>query len=161
MKIERRIVHGLVSVALVVAVAAVGSGASAQTVPPTQTTTTSTTHHTTTSSEVLPPAEPCTGASSEIEVGVEESTQETVTTTLSTGPSTVLVGEDQSEEFFVAAGTTNLNTNTHTETFVNTIYQTVCDDETATTAVVDPSVPVGEPEAAPAEAIPASADFTG
>ncbi|MFN8018845.1 MAG: hypothetical protein U0P45_12070 [Acidimicrobiales bacterium] len=140
----------------------VGQVASAQTVPPTQTTTTSTTHHTTATSEVLPPEEPCTGASHEVQVGVEESTQETVTTTLSTGPSTVLVGEDQSEEFFVAAGTTNLNTNTHTETFVHTTYQTVCDDVTTTTAVsADTTVPVEETAAAPAEAVPASADYTG
>jgi hypothetical protein len=33
-----------------------------------------------------------------------------------------MIGEDQSQSFFVAAGTTNLNTNTHTETFLD-----VCD----------------------------------
>ncbi|MFN8018847.1 MAG: hypothetical protein U0P45_12080 [Acidimicrobiales bacterium] len=140
----------------------VGQVASAQTVPPTETTTTSTTHHTTATSEVLPPEEPCNGASHEVQVGVEESTQESVTTDKSIGPATILIGEDQSVTYFVPAGTTNLNTNTHTETFVHTTYQTVCDDVTTTTAVsADTTVPVEEPVAAPAEAIPASAAFTG
>lgn len=41
-----------------------------------------------------------------------------VSTTQSLGPGTIFIGENQSETFFVAAGTTNFNTNTHTETFV-------------------------------------------
>ena len=35
------------------------------------------------------------------------------------------IGENQSETFFVAAGTTNFNTNVHTETFVNRTPTTV------------------------------------
>lgn len=41
-----------------------------------------------------------------------------VTTSVTIGPATILVGENQSQVFFVAAGTTNVNTNTHTEIFV-------------------------------------------
>ncbi|MBL8662449.1 MAG: hypothetical protein JNM29_06455, partial [Candidatus Odyssella sp.] len=37
----------------------------------------------------------------------------TVTTTTTFGPATILIGPDQSQTFFVAAGTTNVNTNTH------------------------------------------------
>jgi hypothetical protein len=68
----------------------------------TTTFTTSTTHHTTYST-----AEDCT-----------PHTQETAATTFIFGPATILIGEDQSIPFFVAAGSQNFNTNTHTETFV-------------------------------------------
>ena len=34
------------------------------------------------------------------------------------GPATILIGEDQSQTYLVPAGVTNVNTNTHTETFV-------------------------------------------
>jgi IPTL-CTERM motif len=66
------------------------------------TTTTSTTHHTTHSA-----AADCVAHA-----------ETTVTQTTSLGPGTILIGEDQSATFFVAAGTTNINTNTHTEFFI-------------------------------------------
>jgi hypothetical protein len=50
--------------------------------------------------------------------------QQSVTTTTTFGPATILIGEDQSQTFFVAAGTMNINTNTHTETFVNDLFLT-------------------------------------
>ena len=40
-----------------------------------------------------------------------------VTTSVSLGPGTIFIGEDQSVPFFVAAGTTNINTNTHAQSF--------------------------------------------
>ena len=46
-------------------------------------------------------------------------TETAVTTQTTFGPGTILIGEDQSQTFFVADGTTNVNTNTHTETFVS------------------------------------------
>ena len=45
-------------------------------------------------------------------------TETSVTSTTTFGPGTILIGEDQSQTFFVADGTANVNTNTHTETFV-------------------------------------------
>ena len=69
------------------------------------TATNSTTHHT---SNESPPA--CQ------QVGTSR-TETSVTTTTTIGPATIFVGEDQSVPFFVAAGTLNINTNTHTETF--------------------------------------------
>jgi hypothetical protein len=42
----------------------------------------------------------------------------TITSTTTFGPATILIGEDQSETFFVEAGTINVNTNTHTATFL-------------------------------------------
>ena len=68
--------------------------------------TTSTTHHTTTQS---PPACSPVGSSH---------TEESLTLTEAIGPTTILIGEDQSQTFFVPAGFTNINANTHTETFV-------------------------------------------
>ncbi len=47
-----------------------------------------------------------------------------VTTTTTFGPAVILIGEDQSETFFVPAGTVNVNTNTHTESFIDDIFQT-------------------------------------
>lgn len=44
----------------------------------------------------------------------------TVTTTVAFGPATILIGPDQSITFFVAPGTTNVNTNTHSEFFYHT-----------------------------------------
>jgi hypothetical protein len=76
---------------------AVGGGGTS-----TVTTTTSTTHHTTHST-----AADCVAH-----------TETSTITTSTIGPATILVGEDQSQTFFVAAGTVNFNTNTHTETFV-------------------------------------------
>ncbi|MGD9847164.1 autotransporter outer membrane beta-barrel domain-containing protein [Pseudorhodoplanes sp.] len=46
-----------------------------------------------------------------------------VSTQVAIGPGTILIGSDQSQTFFVAPGTTNLNTNTHTETFVTNFLQ--------------------------------------
>lgn len=41
----------------------------------------------------------------------------TVTSTVAFGPATILIGPEQSVTFFVAAGTLNVNINTHTESF--------------------------------------------
>jgi hypothetical protein len=46
-----------------------------------------------------------------------------ISTSTSFGPATILIGDDQSMSFFVPAGTENINTNTHTETFVNKNFQ--------------------------------------
>ncbi len=56
--------------------------------------------------------------------------QVSISTNLSIGPGTILIGEDQSQTFFVAQGTTNLNTNTHTETFVHNTYTATTTTET-------------------------------
>ncbi len=72
---------------------AVGGGGGTNT-----TFTTSTTHHTS--------------------AGCPPHTEQSVTTTTTFGPATILIGEDQAFTFFVAAGTLNINSNTHTETFV-------------------------------------------
>lgn len=66
------------------------------------TATTSTTHHTTHST-----AADCVAH-----------TETSITTTTTFGPATIMIGEDQSQAFFVAAGTLNVSTNTHTEPFV-------------------------------------------
>ena len=58
-----------------------------------------------------------------VQVGQDMSNEVTITTDLTIGPGTVLIGADQSMTFFVAAGTSNLNTNTHTETFIHTLFQ--------------------------------------
>lgn len=50
-----------------------------------------------------------------------------ISSSTSFGPATILVGDDQSQSFFVAAGTQNVNTNTHTETFVNKNFQQTTD----------------------------------
>jgi hypothetical protein len=39
-------------------------------------------------------------------------------TTTSLGPGTIFIGEDGSQSYFIPAGVTNINTNTHTQTFV-------------------------------------------
>ena len=66
------------------------------------------------------------GETSDTELVSEEvtGTQTTVTTDTTFGPATILIGEDQSVTFFVAPGTLNINTNTHTETFVTQTFQT-------------------------------------
>lgn len=46
-------------------------------------------------------------------------TNTSVTTSTTFGPGTILIGPDQSQTFFVPAGTMNINTNTHTESFFN------------------------------------------
>lgn len=56
-------------------------------------------------------------------LGTESSLELTVTTDATVGPGTILIGEDQSVVFFVVPGTSNLNTNTHTETFVHTTFR--------------------------------------
>jgi len=50
------------------------------------------------------------------------STQD-MTATTTFGPATILIGPDQSITFFVAAGTLNVNTNTHTESFFDQNFQ--------------------------------------
>ena len=47
-----------------------------------------------------------------------------VTTTTTFGPATILVGEDQSVPFIVDAGTLNINTNTHTQSFFDRLFLT-------------------------------------
>lgn len=42
----------------------------------------------------------------------------TITTETTFGPATILIGENRSQVYFVAAGATNVNTNTHTQSFV-------------------------------------------
>ena len=51
-------------------------------------------------------------------------TQTSTTTTTTVGPATIFIGPDQSQAFSVVAGTQNINTDTHTESFVNQVYQT-------------------------------------
>lgn len=59
-----------------------------------------------------------------VPVGTQFNHSETsVTTTTAIGPATILIGEDQSQTFFVAAGTVNVNTNTHTENFIDDLFQ--------------------------------------
>ena len=48
---------------------------------------------------------------------------DTWTTTNSAGPGTILVGENQSQSFFIPIGASDVNTNRHHETFVNNLYQ--------------------------------------
>jgi len=64
-------------------------------------------------------------STSEVDTGqnVFNRNEVSVTTQTTFGPATILIGESQSQTFFVAAGTTNINTNTHTETFVDDLYQ--------------------------------------
>ena len=64
--------------------------------------TTSTTHHTTHD----------TAADCVAHTEISQTTLYTI------GPATIMIGEDQSQTFFVAAGEDNFNTNTHTEIFV-------------------------------------------
>ena len=46
-------------------------------------------------------------------------TETSVTTSVATGPGTIMIEACQLQTFLVAAGTSNVNTNTHTETFVD------------------------------------------
>ena len=46
-----------------------------------------------------------------------------VTTTTTIGPATILIGDDQSQTFFVPGGALNINTHTHTESFIDRSYQ--------------------------------------
>lgn len=50
------------------------------------------------------------------------SQQFSVTTTQTLGPGITLIGPEQSVTYFVPAGTTNINTNTHTETFLDRLF---------------------------------------
>lgn len=50
-------------------------------------------------------------------------TEQTVTTTTASGPQTILVGDGQTVNCFIPAGTTNVNVNTHTETFAEDRFQ--------------------------------------
>jgi hypothetical protein len=78
------------------------------------TTTNSTTTHTT-YTEVSAPA-PCP-----LPLGVLNLTETSVTTQTSFGPATILIGPEQSQTFFVAAGTMNINTNVHTQFFIDCV----------------------------------------
>lgn len=75
-------------------------------------------------------------SSSTVKVGEQLTRTETsVTTSTTFGPATILIGEDQSQTFFVAAGTVNFNTNTHTENFINDLYQTTINHRATYTVV--------------------------
>jgi hypothetical protein len=50
--------------------------------------------------------------------------QTSTTTTTTLGPATIFIGPNQSEAFTVLPGTQNINTNTHTESFVTETHQT-------------------------------------
>lgn len=68
--------------------------------------------------------------SAAVKVGEQFDRAETsVTTTTTFGPATILIGENQSQSFFVAAGSVNINTNTHTENFINDLYQATVNHE--------------------------------
>jgi hypothetical protein len=60
-------------------------------------------------------------------------TETSTTTTTTVGPATILIGKDQSQTYFVPAGTVNVNTNTHTEYFLDARYRRV------TTITVEPA----------------------
>jgi len=55
---------------------------------------------------------------------VGNQTQASTTFTIGVGPTTILAGQDQSENLFVPAGCTNFNDNTHTTRFVDDQFQT-------------------------------------
>src|SRR5208282_4935029 len=67
---------------------------------------------------VLGPATPTTFVGDTL-VG----TNTTVTTTGTIGPATIRIGVDQSQSFFVAAGTEDFNTNTDNQTFLDALYR--------------------------------------
>ena len=46
------------------------------------------------------------------------------TTSTQLGPGTIFIGVNQADVFFVAPGTQNINTNKHTQVFVNQPFQT-------------------------------------
>ena len=48
---------------------------------------------------------------------------DTWTTSYTVGPTTIVVGENQSQSFFIPIGASDVNTNRHHETFVNNLYQ--------------------------------------
>jgi uncharacterized protein YhjY with autotransporter beta-barrel domain len=76
--------------------------------------------------KILPPQliASSTSLSTSVKTGEAFNHQEqSVSTTQSIGPGTILIGENQSETFFVVGGTTNFNTNTHTETFIDEFFQ--------------------------------------
>jgi hypothetical protein len=78
-----------------------------------------------------------------------------VGSSLTVGPGSILIGEDQAQEFFVPAGTCNINTNTHTETFEHTTTTTTETYLNATTLLVSAG---SMPDALPADvAVPAPA----
>ncbi|MBM3659437.1 MAG: hypothetical protein FJW95_08015 [Actinobacteria bacterium] len=96
---------------------------------PTQSTTTSTKHVvTTTRVDLVPaPASEC-GFPGSDPVLVEETSvalDPVLSTTTTFGPATIYVGEDELQEFFVAAGTANTNTRTTYETVVTQYFQAV------------------------------------
>ena len=61
---------------------------------------------------------PGSGGTSALSIQFDHA-ETSVTSTISLGPGTILIGPDQSQTFFVAAGTSNVNTNTHTQSFFN------------------------------------------
>ncbi len=63
---------------------------------------------------------PGSGGTSALSIQLDH-TETSVTTTTAIGPGTIMIGPDQSQTFFVAPGTTNINTNTHTQSFFNDI----------------------------------------
>ena len=62
--------------------------------------------------------------SSSVMVGnVSLGTNTTVTNTVTVGPGTVLFGADMSQYFFLPAGNTNIDTNTHSENFYENLFR--------------------------------------
>lgn len=56
-------------------------------------------------------------------VGTQTSTEVSPNAQLTIGPGTILIGPGQGTTFFVAPGTSNVNLNTHTETFILDTFQ--------------------------------------
>lgn len=70
-----------------------------------------------------------------------------VTTTLTFGPGVILIGPNQSQTFFVPAGTVNFNTNTHTEYFYNDVTtQTIVNNAHLQLSGTTPPKPIVIPQ---------------
>jgi hypothetical protein len=67
-------------------------------------------------------------------------TNTTVTTATTIGPQTILIGNDQSQSFFVQAGTENINTNTDYHLFEDALFQ-----NSQTLSTVGGELAVGRP----------------
>jgi hypothetical protein len=95
-------------------------------------------------------------AAADAQVDEEFDHEETsVTTTTTFGPATILIGEDQSQVFFVAPGTTNVNVNTHTESFYDQLFQNTVTQEVTYRLT---GAPCGVPPPDPAAVLPERAD---
>lgn len=65
-----------------------------------------------------------TQASQTVVITQLDHSQTSTTTTTTLGPATIFIGPDQSEAFTVVPGTQNINTDTHTESFVTETHRT-------------------------------------